>query len=203
MEFVTSIAGLIAVVVAVRKSASRAFLDVYIPVLLLLPMTYRWVLPALPDPTFEQSAILPIAAVWFFRERRRWRVTATDFLMFGLAIWSATSEYLNAGYKEAQNAAFDALSTVVLPYALTKALIEPQNLRTALARRIVILLFAVSIISVYEFRMGMTPWSWMGRLFPGQGTEWTTTFRYGFTRIAGPYAHAILAGLVLMTGYRL
>lgn len=203
MEFVTAIAGLLAAIVAMRHSASRAFLDVYIPALLLLPMTYRWMVPVLPDPTFEQAAILPVAFVWFFRERRRWQFTATDVLMFGLAIWIGLSEYLNAGYKEAQNLMFDMVSTVVLPYALTKALIEPQGLRTALARRIVILLFAVSVISVYEFRMGQTPWAWMGRLFPGQGTEWYTTFRYGFTRIAGPYAHAILAGLVLMIGYRL
>lgn len=203
MEFVTAIAGLLAAVVALRQSAARAFLDVYIPALLLLPMTYRWVVPVLPDPTFEQAAILPVAFVWFFRERQRWRFTATDFLMFGLAIWIGLSEFLNAGYKEAQNLMFDMVSTVVLPYVLAKALIEPRGLRTALARRIVILLFAVSIVSVYEFRMGQTPWAWMGRLFPGQGTEWYTTFRYGFTRIAGPYAHAILAGLVLMIGYRL
>src|SRR5512147_1694732 len=107
--------------VALRHSASRAFLDVYIPVLLLLPMQYRWILPAVPDPTFEQFAILPIALIWFLRERTRWRFTVTDFFMFGLAIWSATSEYLNADYKEAQNAGFDLMSTVVLPYALTKA----------------------------------------------------------------------------------
>jgi hypothetical protein len=193
----------VAAIVAFRRSASRAFLDVYIPVLLLLPMTYRWIVPALPDPTFQQAAILPVALVWFFRERSKWRFTVTDFLMFGLAIWMGVSEFLNTDYKESQNLMFDMLGDVVLPYALTKALIEPQGLRTAMARRIVILLFAVSVVSVYEFRMGMTPWAFLGRLFPYQGLEWVTTFRYGFTRIAGPYSHAILAGLVLMIGYRL
>ena len=29
-----------------------------------------------------------------------------------------------------------------------------------------------------------------------------TTFRYGFARVAGPYGHAILAGLILIAGYR-
>jgi hypothetical protein len=203
VEFVTVFAGLAAAVVAIRRSPARAFLDVYIPVLLLLPMTYRWVLPVVPDPTFEQAAIIPIAVVYFLRRHPRWEFTVTDGLVFGLSVWMVVSEFVNVGHKEAQNILFDTVCTVVLPYVLTKALIEPLRLRTALARRIVILLFAVCIISIYEFRMGQSAWAWMGRLFPGQGTEWYTTFRFGFTRVAGPYAHAILAGLVLMIGYRL
>ena len=65
------------------------------------------------------------------------------------------------------------------------------------------MLFIVSIISVYEFRMGITPWIVLRRFYPTQGLEWTTSFRYGFARIGGPFAHAILAGLIFAVGFRL
>jgi hypothetical protein len=203
MGFLPLIPALVAAFIAFRRSASQAFLDVYLPVLLLLPMYYRWVIPALPDPTFEQAAILPIAAAFFFRECKGWRFSFMDLLVCGLALCIGYSEYLNAGYKEAQNLMFDMVASVVLPYLLTKGLVEPRGLRVAFARRLVVLMFAVSLISVYEFRMGITPWKMMNRLFPGQGEEWVTTFRYGFARIAGPYGHAILAGLVFIVGFRI
>ena len=204
MQFLPIIPALIAAYIALRHSAWRAFLDVYIPVLLLLPMYYRWVIPMLPDPTFEQATILPIAAVFLYRHGRRWRFSFTDFLMLGFAASIGYSEYLNAGYNEAQNLMFDMIASVVLPYMLTKALVEPADRSIVFAKRIVMMFLAVSVISLYEFRMGVTPWLMVFRHFyPGQGTEWVTTFRYGFARIAGPYGHAILAGLVLVVGFRL
>jgi hypothetical protein len=180
-----------------------AFLLVYLPVLLLLPEYYRWVIPAFPDPTFSQAAILPIAAVFAVRELKRWRFSWNDGLIFAFAACIGFSEYSNAGYKEAQNLLFDMIASVVLPYMLAKGLIEPKRMRVPFARRIAWLLFLVSVISVFEFRMGMTPWQIVfNRFFPGQGEGWITTFRYGLARIAGPYGHAILAGLVLVVGYR-
>jgi hypothetical protein len=198
------IPALIAAFIAFRRSAAQAFMDVYLPVLLLLPMYYRWIIPALPDPTFEQAAILPIAGAFFFSGgKARWRFSLMDVFIFALALVIAYSEYRNAGYKEAQNLMFDMVASVVLPYVLTKGLIEPNGLRVPFARRMVMLMFAVSVFSVYEFKMGVSPWKMMNRLFPGQGEEWYTTFRYGFARIAGPYGHAILAGLVFIVGFRI
>ncbi|HVW84203.1 MAG TPA: O-antigen ligase family protein [Bryobacteraceae bacterium] len=203
MQFLPIVTLIAAAVIALRRSASEAFLNVYLPSLFLLPMYYRWVVPALPDPTFQQAAILPIALVFFFREPRRWRFTTADFFVCGLAICIGFSEFKNTGYKEAQNLMFDMAADVVLPYILMKGLIEPNRLRVTFARRLVMLMFAVSVVSVYEFRMGVTPWKAMNPLFPGQGLEWYTTFRYGFARVAGPYGHPILAGLVLVTGFRI
>jgi hypothetical protein len=167
-------------------------------------MYYRWVLPMLPDPPFEQATILPIAAVFLFRDGGiRWRFSMMDFFIGGLAGCIGVSEYINAGYNEAQNLMFDMIATVVLPYVLTKGMLQTEARSIALAKRMVMLFLAVSIISVYEFRMGLSPWIFMRRFFPGQGLEWVTSFRYGFARISGPYAHAILAGLVITVGLML
>jgi hypothetical protein len=204
MGIIAIIPGLIAAYIALRQSPAKAFLNVYLPVLLLLPEYYRWVVPMLPDPTFSQAAILPIFAVYFMRERKQWRFSPIDILVFGLAFCIGFSEYQNTGYKEAQNLMFDMLASLVLPYVAAKGLIASHGLNVAVARRMAILLFAVSLISIFEFRMGMTPWQLaLNRFFPGQADGWITTFRYGFARVAGPYGHAILAGLILVTGYRL
>ena len=204
MQFLPIIPALIAAYVAWQQSVWRAFVNIYIPVLLLLPMYYRWVIPMLPDPTFEQATIVPIAAVFFLRDWRSWMFSFTDFLVLGFAGCIGYSEFINAGYDEAQNLMFDMIASFVLPYILTKGLVSSRARSVLFAKRIVTMFLAVCIISLYEFRMGVTPWTLLFRHFyPGQGTEWVTTFRYGFARIAGPYGHAILAGLVLLVGYRL
>ncbi len=204
MEAIVAIPALLALIVALRQGPARAFLAVYLPVLLILPDYYRWVLPGLPDPTFNQAAILPIAGVALFRCFGRWRWSLTDLLVLGFATVIGLSEYSNAGYSEAQNLMFDMAASVVLPYFCAKLLVEPFGQRIAFARQIVWLLFLICLISVYEFKFGKTPFRiLLDGFFPWQGTGWVTTFRYGLARIAGPYGHAILAGAILVVGYRL
>jgi hypothetical protein len=204
MGFIAGIPAIIVLVWVSSRGLSAAFLDVYLPVLFLLPDYYRWVLPALPDPTFGEAAVLPLAVLFVMKSGGKWRFSVTDFLICGFALSMAVSEYLNAGYSDAQNLTFDMLGTVVCPYMLAKGIIEPNGLRVAFARKVVILLFWISVVSVYEFRFGQTPWQLaLWRFFPGQGAGWVTTFRWGFARVAGPYGHAILAGLILVVGFRL
>ena len=203
MQILALIPLIVAGIVAFGRSPERAFLNVYLPVLLFLPDYYRWSAPGLPDPSFSQSAILPVAFAAILRYGSRWRFTFTDFLVFGFAFSIGYSELVNAGYSEAQNLMFDVLAWIVLPYAATKLLVEPLGLSTEFGRRIVQCLFLLSIISVFEFRFGMTPFRIvLDRFFPGQGLGWVTTFRWGFARVAGPYGHAILAGIIFLAAYR-
>jgi hypothetical protein len=203
MGFLPIFPAIYAAYIAYRFSPERAFVQVYVPVLLLLPMYFRWTLPALPDPTFEQATILPIAAVFLMREGKRWKVSLGDFLIFSFAACNAISEYRNTGYNGAQNLMFDQLASVVFPYMLAKGLIEPHRISVIFAKKFVMCLFIVSILSVYEFRFGLTPWILLRRFYPGQGLEWGTSFRYGFARIGGPFGHAILAGLIFAVAFRL
>jgi hypothetical protein len=66
-----------------------------------------------------------------------------------------------------------------------------------------LLLSVVAVSSVYEFKMAWDPYAGLlTQFFPGQ-LNWVTTFRWGFARIAGPYGHAILAGLIFAVGWRM
>lgn len=203
MHIIAALPGLFALIVALRRGPAMAYLHVYLPVLFLLPDYYRWYAPGLPDPSFHHAAIIPIAAVWMLRGLGPWRFSAMDLVVLLFAFLIGLSEYLAAGYKEAQNLIIDLIAAVILPYFLSKGLIVPHGLTTAVGKRIVLLLFAVSVISLWEFKMAYTPWARiLDPFFPGQN-NWVTTFRWGFTRIAGPYGHAILAGIILVVGYRL
>ena len=204
MQWLAILPGIWAAIVAFSESPQQALLNVYIPVLLCLPDYYRWIVPGIPKPSFSHAAILPIAAAFLLTGRLKWRFSLGDFLVVGFAFLVGYSEYTNNGYKEAQNLMFEMLCLVVLPYILTKGLVEPNGLRVAFAKRLVFCLFIVSVVSVYEFKFASTPWRIaLDRFFPGQGDGWVTTFRWGFARVAGPYGHAILAGTILIIGFRI
>lgn len=203
LAIIALIPGALAFWVGIKRGPHAAFLLVYLPTLLLLPEYYRWNAPGLPDPTFGQAAALGTAAVFFMRGAPGYRFHAMDLLVYGFALAASISELRASGYSDAQNLMFNMLAWVVLPYLFAKSLIEPAGLRVSFAKTIVICLFIISAISLYEFRMGTTPWRMiLDPFFPGQA-RWVTTFRWGFARVAGPYGHAILAGIIMVVGYRL
>ncbi len=187
----------------VKKGVWRGFLDVYLPILLVLPDYFRCYLPGLPDPTMNQSAILPVAGFWLLRERGGWRFSGGDLLVGAFAFFTAYSEYLAKGYSEAQNLMFDVLTNMVFPYILMKAFVERKGLRLEFARRFILLMTIVAVTLPYESKMTLVlirlP---LNPFFAGQG-NWTPTARYGLIRAAGPYGHAILAGLMFVVAYRI
>ena len=68
MHILAAFPGLIALIVVLQRGPAFAYLNVYLPVLFLLPTNYRWYAPGLPDPAFHHAAIIPIAAVWLMRD---------------------------------------------------------------------------------------------------------------------------------------
>jgi hypothetical protein len=177
---------------------------VYLPLLLLVPESFRATLQGIPKMNFNQAAIVPVVLVALLRYGRNWRPSVTDVAVFALAVLIALSEFLAAGYKEAQNLMFAMLASMAGPYLAARLLLDGRDRDVAFARRFVILMFAVVIVGAYEFRFGVNPFlRYLGNLFPGQGLGWVTTFRHGFARVAGPYSHAILAGIMVVMAYRL
>jgi hypothetical protein len=205
MESIVLIPGLLAALRGLRNGPARVFLDFYLTTLLVLPEYYRWTVPGIPKVTFSQPVIIvTIVALFMYGGFKSWTITATDILVFCLFATFSVSEYVNKGYKESQNLTFDMLTWFLLPYIAAKAIVEPMSKRVAFMRRLVLLFSGIAVISVYEFRMGMTPFQLiLSRFFPYQGTGWVTTFRWGFARTAGPYGHSILCGLLFVIAYRI
>jgi len=204
VQYVVYLGTLLAIASLWQSGPRYAFVRVYLPVLLLLPDCYRAVTPGLPDPSFNQATIIPIflAALWL--ERARWRPSISDGLMLCFALTVAYSELSNTGYNDAQNLMFAMIASVVAPYMCARLLLHNAESDRYTARIFVQCCVLVTVLSVYQFRFGINLWHlWLGPFFPGQGTGWVTTFRHGFARIAGPYSHAILAGIILAIAWRL
>lgn len=203
MSLVIYLALLAALVAVTRYTPGRAMVVVYLPVLLLLPDTYHAITPGLPDPSFNQAAVLPIVAVAALRYGTQWRPSVTDLLVLGFTLSVAFSEYLAAGYAEAQNLIFTMLTAALAPYLVARWCIARERLHVAVARTFAGLLFGLAVFGLFEARFGFNPFhASIERFFPGQG-GWVTTFRHGLARVAGPYSHAILAGIMMVMAYRI
>ena len=203
-EAIVLLPGLLACWFAMTRSLEAALFSVYLPVLMLIPDYFRLPIDGFPDPGFGQTAILPIGIgiCYVALFERRWRVSALDFFVLAFVAWQFISNDYNLGYKEAQNNLFDLLTLAIFPYMAGKALIEPAGRRIPFARRFVFLLFVVTVLSAYEFRMGDNLFRpLVGPFFPGQDPGSFTQMRWGFGRIGGPYVHAILMCAILGIGY--
>ena len=184
-----------------RRSLADAFILVYLSSVLLLPGWARWVLPHLPDPTFDEAAILPLVAIFLIKGASKWRFSFLDLLISLLLLVMGVSEYVNAGYADAQNMIFDMLASGVFPYLLAKQLINTHTLRIRFAKQFVLCLSLVFLTTLYEFKFAVNPFQLVfDRFFPSQSSGWVTTFRYGFPRVAGPYGHAISNGIITLVG---
>jgi hypothetical protein len=196
---IAGLPGIIALIVCLRRGPERALVRVYLPTLLLLPSYYHWTFTL--HLGFSETAILPIAVVFIARSWREWRWCLTDFLVLGLVVVTVASQGINSGYSMAQNLAIHQICNVILPYLLAKGMLHEETLSADFVKTAVILLAVISITSVYEFRMTPDPYKVLpGVFFPGQYDSFAQR-RYDFTRIAGPYPHAILAGMMLAVGY--
>jgi len=189
--------------VGIRKGHVRAYLDVYLVAILLLPDYFTTkIIPGVPPLSFNQTAIVPCALLFFAFNDRRWKFSLVDVLVMGYACAVTYSEYVNIDYKEAQNLGFLMLTTVVFPYVLTKGIVEPYGMREAFAKRLTILFSICAVTLLYETKMGFPLIRvFLDRFFPGQGS-WVTTFRWGLARAAGPYGHSIVAGMMFIVAYR-
>jgi hypothetical protein len=201
MNLITAIPGLIALLVCIRRGPERALIDVYLPTLLLLPDSYHWMITG--HLSFNQTAIIPIGGFLIARSWRNWQWSFLDLLVISYVAMSVTSEFVNTNFYSARNVALQSICNSILVYVVAKGILPREDLYASIAKRIVVCLAIVAIVSIYEFRMGRNPFDMiLAPLFPGQySAVWVA--RYGFLRPAGPYGHAILAGLMFAVGYRL
>jgi len=226
MDLIILIPAVACWVALARGTVRSAFLNVYIPVVLLLPQYFTLRFPHLPPLSFADAAILPLFLALCLKGVRRWRFSWMDLLVVMFAFSVAVSEGLSTplangtwrrlfvadGAHVETNMAnaglmfFAELTTVVVPYMLGKLLIEQggadeEPVRIPLVRRVVVLLAVVAGISVIDFVTGKSSWQTVFiKLFAGTASNWPQQMRWGFGRIAGPFGHAILAGTIFLIG---
>ena len=125
------------------------------------------------------------------------------FLVIAYIAITVVAEGMNKGYKEgSQNLALGELTSILLPYLAAKHMFQHPQFAVDFAKRIAVLLTIVSIVSVYEFRMGSNLFTRLFYpIFPQTGN--VGIIRWGFMRIQGPYGHAIALGWMMAFGFRI
>lgn len=215
--------------VLAMSSARKALLNVYLPAVLLLPQYYVLRVRHLPPLNFADTAVMPLAIALMATELRRWRWAWMDLWIFLLAVSAGLSEALStelasgnwvrlfstssaASVRLGTNIAngglmfVNGLLTIVMPYMIGKIMLEQYDtdgvpVRRKVIRRMVTLLAVVAVISVYDFVKGVSIWQKVFHfLKPYQSEIWEPQVRWGFGRIAGPFGHAILAGMIFLMG---
>jgi hypothetical protein len=202
MDLLAGIPGLIALLVCIRRGPERALIDVYLPVLLLLPATsFHWNITG--RLTLSDTAVIPIALFSIVNTWRDWEWSFIDFLLMGYVATSVISAYVNKGFSDSHNQALELTCHAVFPYLVAKGIRPREDLFEQIARRFVVCVTIVAIINVWEFRMGKDLFvAGFSHLFPDQISQ-TWQGRMGFNRTFGPYVHPILGAIIFAIAYRL
>ena len=204
MPIVILIPFILCVVALFRDSVQKAFLNLYLPLFMLFPIYYTWKVESLPPIDFSEAVLLPIGLGILLKELPRWRFSIMDLLVGLFIFTTGYADSLNNEDTAARFQIFANVITVLVPYACGKLLIEKDNQRNAVIKRMVFCLFLASLISIYEYRMGQNPFTLLwARFFPDESFAWKTQFRWGFGRVSGPYGQSELAGMMLFFGLTL
>ncbi len=187
-----------AIYVAFFRSPEKAFMNVYLPILILLPQVYYAKTLGFPQFNFCESAIIPIFIIFLFTRLNYWHFSFTDVIIVLFIGVSFYSEWVNSDFSFAKNKLATTLADVLAPYVLTKVFIHPRGLSIPFIKRFVFLMFINSLITLYELHAIAIPQvKILQRFFPGQGQDWIPLQRYGLLRVRGPFSQTIFYGMGL------
>ncbi|HEY0306635.1 MAG TPA: O-antigen ligase family protein [Acidobacteriaceae bacterium] len=184
-----------------RFGTPSALRNVYIPVLFLFPLYFQFILKGLPPIDDAQAIMFVFGLAILLHHRAELYFSSTD-LWIGIFVYGIlVSETLHTDLKTGIYQLVGDIGSALLPYLCGKLLIEQYGQRTAMVKRICWLLVIVSIGSLYEYRFARNPYrDFLSPFFHGQGATWILQMRWGRARISGPYGHAIIAGMMFLTG---
>ncbi len=197
MSYITLLPGIICVLVLLRGGLRSAFLNVLLPVLLLLPTNFFLQITHLPDLNFLDITLLVMGMWMLVMEMPDWKYTALDLVVLVFIFTCGYSEYtIYGGWRVLALAVIEGLFT----YMAVKLLLGDPQLRTAAMRRFVILVAIASLIGAVEYFLKVNPYRlFWSRFYPDQWIGEATQVRWGFGRMAGPYYQSEFAGMIILT----
>jgi hypothetical protein len=194
-EFVL-IPGLICFFLIMGDRTSTAFLAVYLPTLFLLPTQFTIRLPHLPELAISEICVIPLGIVGIIRLMQRGRLQLMDFLVTAFLISLSVTEVLNEHVtKDGIFIAVTAFIAMLLPYAVGRTMIEPEN-RIITVRRIVLLVLLLGVPGMFEWRMGRNLYAPLGQLF-GASLSPFIQLRGSHGRFSASFTDAEMAGIAI------
>lgn len=196
------IPALIAIAMLNRSPAARVAIRVYVPCMLLVPMYFQFRIGGLfLNVTSCVSMFLALIGLYSWFGTLKWTL-----LDYGAVAYALSTFYADAhrhDMKIAIYAFFLTVSKALFPYMIGRTLIEQTGMRKEFAKTLVICLLLIAVASVWEYRMEANPFQDLVEKLTKEPAGWGRQTRWGFGRIAGPYGHAITAGMIFSTGLML
>ena len=193
------IPALIAIAMFNGLSAAKVVVRLYLPCLLLVPLYLQFKLGGLSLDVTSLVALF-LATVGIYASFSTLRFTLLDAFVIANGL---SAFYTDVHRHDLKVGAYSFCTTVlntVCPYIIGRTLIEQAGMRKRFAKTLVICLAAIAFLSVFEYRMEKNMFQDMAEALMHAPSGWIRQSRWGFGRIAGPYGHAIIAGMVFTTG---
>ncbi len=176
-----------------------AFLNVYLPCLLLLPTYYAFRIPHFPPISVSAWALLPIGLSLLVNPPVPTKSCRADlWLALSLASYLVTEAFRENSPKDGLVFFASTAMNMLFPYLVGRRLIEPR-LRLATVKRIVLLFLCLTPFILLEAGVGLNVWIRLGLRF--NIYAWDVQSRGGHARVAASFGHAILAGILFMIGF--
>lgn len=181
-------------------SPKKAFYNIYLPSLLLIPSEMTADFLGFPNFNFQQAAILPIGFSFFVNSIYNYRFSFFDAAVLFYAFWNILSESVAGPRANFNYEVIFQTTSVILPYMIAKLYVGLSSEDEKFAKRFVFLVFLVSMLMPYEIRMMTNPFKqFFSPIFTFPDAE--MVIRFGFRRFEGPYMHAILTGIFMATAF--
>jgi hypothetical protein len=199
INFILFIPALIALAMLFTQKPATVLMKVYMPCLMLAPLYWRiWVSGISLDASTLVAVIL--AAAGIITQYRTLRFTLLDFCIFANLVSAFIADIVHHPFTWAVYATLQTAFAIFCPYYIGRTLIEQTGMRVRFAKSVVYPLAAVAIFSLWEFRMTSNPFQNFVTAITHASVGWGRQMRWGFGRVAGPYGHAIVAGMVFTIG---
>jgi len=204
MATVVLIPGILCIIALLWGRTTNAFLNVFLPVLLVLPTSYYWTWRPLPYIGFMEATLVPLGVGLVLMDIFRWKVSRVDLWMLIFVFTSGYAEYTRGETTGSIMSLFTALTNGLVPYIAGKLLAEQPGIRLAVVRRYLWLLLPVCLLAMVQFFTKSNAFQrlWV-RFFPDEWYALATQTREGFGRLGGPYFGAEQAGMVILIGLTL
>ena len=187
--------------IKLRQSVEAVMLDVFLPVLLLVPAIYYLRIPHVPLISCSDAVLLPLGAAALLCRSHNLRFQRADLWVVGFAIAGFYTDYLNLGLLTAvYNCVESGFLGGVLAYFIGKLMIEQTGKREQFVSRMAGLLAAIGFISLSEFVAKRDLFVTITHRFFGRVDYWGDQYRFGFERVKGPFLGAEEAGIVFLMG---
>lgn len=185
------------ILLLLNKEPKELFIQVFLPVLLVMPMYYDTkIVPGIPEMSFWSAVLLPIAFVWLFNKHGEgYRFSLLDILVLVHLSLVFAGQWHVSTYKEAQKIFYNDLTSRLLPLVMARAWFMDPESRIKMFRVLIIASAVVGFFLMYEFRFWYNVFDYPLRKIWPHSVPWGSAMkRGGLKRAFGPFGHPICAG---------